>query len=129
MTTLYRGDTSRPERPEITAGTWLTDDAKVAAWYGCAHRYELDLTTLDLTALGVGDGDDDEQVAALRDALSDAGIEVNGLRLHETEIYMVVEHAETQEAIRAAGYDSVAVEQWHADLSDEPYTGILYLGE
>ena len=128
-TTLYRGDTSRPVRPEITAGTWLTESAEVAAWYGNANRYELDLHTLDLTDLGVGDGDDSAQVEALREKLVDAGVNVDGLRLHLTEIYMVVEEKEAQAAIRAGGFDSVAVEQWNADLSDEPYTAILYLGE
>lgn len=132
---LYRGDTSRPERPELTAGTWLTDDAEVATWYGCAHQYDLrdDLKVLDLTDLGVGgvygtDEDADaEYVERVEDALREAGIDPEPLFCGHTELYMMAEDRKFQEAARAAGYEAVRLMQWHADKDDEEYEAVLLL--
>lgn len=127
--TYYRGDQRRPTPPALTPGTWLTPEPDIAAWYGEAYRYDLpdDLRILDLRPLGIGDGEDVAQVDALRATLDDAGIDTTGLRLHYAEIFLVVQQPAFVTAAQLAGYDAVAVMQWHADLSSDPYEALLWV--
>lgn len=118
MSTYYRGDTSRPEAPPLTVGTWLTTDPDVACWYGAAHRYEIDPAVLDLTALGV-DGD------GLAEALGEAGVEGDWGLADGEELYQLMERRSFLAACAAAGYDLVAGMQWHADRSDEEYEAAI----
>jgi hypothetical protein len=137
MTTYYRGDTSRPEPPALTVGTWLTPDADVACWYGAAHRYDIDEPrVLDLTALGVGDGErfGGEDRTALLNALIDAGIEQEdadrfAMDRPWVEFYQVMEQPDFLAACAAAGYDLVTGMQWHADRGDEPYEAAIVCRE
>ena len=136
MSTYYRGDTSRPERPELTAGTWLAESSDVAAWYGAAHRYDIPaLRLLDLTDLGVGgDMTEDEDGSMVPDPVYVERVE-DALREHgleptfdvPVELYMLLENADFRAAALAAGYEGVRAMQWHAEMDDEPYVAVMLL--
>ena len=117
---LYRGD-NETMKPELTSGVWLTSDRDAAEFYAdTVHSYDFDADdVLDLRSLGVGDDDCREALVA----------ELEYLRIDDAakfrggweELYLLCERDDFRAAVRASGYTAVAVQQWHADMSDEPY--------
>jgi len=117
---LYRGD-NEATKPELISGTWLTDDRDAAEFYAdTVHSYDFDADdVLDLRSLGVGDDDCRD---ALVTELKDAGIsDAVKFRGGWVELYLLCERDDFRAAVRAAGYTAIAVQQWHADMSDEAY--------
>ena len=114
---LFRGDDNA--KPELTSGVWLTDDREAAEFYGSVHSYDICPDgVLDLRGLGVGDDDCRD---ALVDELQESGVAVRSFRFGWVELYQLCEREDFRAAVRAAGYLLVAVQQWNADLSDQPY--------
>lgn len=115
---LFRGDDSAA-RPELASGVWLTDDRQAAEFYGNVHSYDICPDgVLDLRALGVGDDDCRD---ALIDELQECGVAVQSFRFGWVELYQLCEREDFRAAVRTAGFSLVAVQQWNADLSDQPY--------
>jgi hypothetical protein len=121
--TWYRGD---KQQSSPRAGQWWTRDKDYAAFYGPAISvHQRPVNYLDLTHLGVDAGNDRQRLAQ---SLDGTGLHPDIAKhyIHD-ELYQWAEHPKVQEAARQAGYDGVAVKQWHADYSDEPHDSLLFV--
>jgi hypothetical protein len=99
----YRGDDGDGSNG---AGRWYAADREYAEFYGSVIALDdAGLRVLDLTAMGVGGGWDDDETYA-------------------PEVYDRVERLAKKLARR---YDAVRVMQWHHDYSSAPQDTLLIL--